>query len=197
MMRHLITFPIVAAFVVSCSPSVNTSQNNYLRSYAPSQQRLHHSDPVAQSFWDGDSVSGAPLIRIIRAEQKAYFYKSGQLVGVSSISTGKEGHGTPAGNFKISQKNADHRSSIYGVFKDPATGKVVDDDVDIRTDKVPPGLIYEAAPMLNFMRFNGGVGMHTGYLPGYAASHGCVRMPAHMSKHFFDNVQVGTPVIVE
>jgi lipoprotein-anchoring transpeptidase ErfK/SrfK len=48
-----------------------------------------------------------------------------------------------------------------------------------------------------FMRFNGAVGMHTGYLPGYAASHGCVRMPHHMAGKFFDNVEVGTLVIVE
>jgi lipoprotein-anchoring transpeptidase ErfK/SrfK len=42
-----------------------------------------------------------------------------------------------------------------------------------------------------------GVGMHTGYLPGYAASHGCIRMPHYMSTKFFENVKVGTPVIVE
>jgi lipoprotein-anchoring transpeptidase ErfK/SrfK len=47
------------------------------------------------------------------------------------------------------------------------------------------------------MRFNGGIGMHTGYLPGYAASHGCVRMPHHMSEKFFENVALGTPVIVQ
>jgi len=39
--------------------------------------------------------------------------------------------------------------------------------------------------------------MHTGYLPGYAASHGCVRMPDHMARKFFENAEVGTPVIVE
>ena len=73
----------------------------------------------------------------------------------------------------------------------------INDNVDIRVDKIPPGAIYYAAPMPNFMRFTGGIGMHTGYLPGYAASHGCIRMPHQMSEKFFENVSVGTPVIVE
>jgi lipoprotein-anchoring transpeptidase ErfK/SrfK len=95
------------------------------------------------------------------------------------------------------QKSKDHKSSIYGVFKDKATGQTINDNVDIRVDKIPPGAVYYSAPMPNFMRFNGGIGMHTGYLPGYAASHGCIRMPHHMSEKFFANVEIGTPVIVE
>ena len=51
--------------------------------------------------------------------------------------------------------------------------------------------------MPNFMRFNGGVGMHTGFLPGYPASHGCVRMPDHMARVFFENAEIGTPVVVD
>ena len=84
------------------------------------------------------------------------------------------------------------------MFKDKVTGQMVDDNVDIREHKeVPEGLVYYAAPMPNFMRFHRGIGMHTGYLPGYAASHGCIRMPHHMSEKFFENVEIGTPVIVE
>jgi lipoprotein-anchoring transpeptidase ErfK/SrfK len=116
---------------------------------------------------------------------------------MSKISSGNEDHSTPPGRYKITQKNKDHKSSVYGVFKDKATGMTTNDNVDIRVDKVPPGQVYYAAPMPNFMRFNGGIGMHTGYLPGYAASHGCIRMPDHMAEHFFNNVEVGTPVIVE
>ena len=74
---------------------------------------------------------------------------------------------------------------------------MVNDNVDIRVDKIPPGCIYYPAPMLNFLRFNGGIGMHTGYLPGYAASHGCIRMPDAIAAKFFENAQLGTPVIVE
>lgn len=160
----------------------------------------HHPDPAIPddvSYWDGDGITGSPLIRINRKEQKAYFYKSGTLVGVSRISSGKEDTGTPAGTYRISQKSKDHKSSLYGVIKDEATGEMINDNADFRVDKVLSGQVKYHAPMPNFMRFNGGIGMHTGYLPGYAASHGCVRMPHHMSEKFFENVSVGTPVIVQ
>lgn len=160
----------------------------------------HHKPPAIPddvSYWDGDGVSGKPLIRINRTQQKAYFYKGSVLVGVSRISSGDEDHGTPNGTYRITQKEKDHRSSVYGIFRDKTTGQTVNDDVDLRRDKVPPGAEYVGAPMPNFMRFAGGVGMHTGFLPGYAASHGCVRMPHQMAEKFFENVSVGTPVIVE
>lgn len=166
----------------------------------PASGGPHHPAPAIPddvSYWDGDDVKGAPLIRINRGEQKAYFYKSSTLVGVSRISSGKEDTGTPAGAYKVTQKSKDHKSSMYGVIKDRSTGQTVNDNADNRIDKVKPGQIFYNAPMPNFMRFNGGIGMHTGFLPGYAASHGCVRMPHHMSEKFFENVQVGTPVIVE
>ncbi len=160
----------------------------------------HHPPPAIPddiSYWDGDGAQGSPLIRINRGQQKAFFYKGGVLVGVSKISSGSEDHGTPPGRYKITQKNMDHKSSAYGVFKDRSTGQTINDSVDIRVDKVPPNAVFYNAPMPNFMRFNAGIGMHTGYLPGYAASHGCIRMPHHMSEKFFENVVVGTPVIVE
>jgi len=160
----------------------------------------HHPPPAIPddiSFWDGDGAPGSPLIKINRGQQKAFFYKGGVLVGVSKISSGSEDHGTPPGTYKITQKSKDHKSSAYGVFKDNTTGETVNDSVDIRLDKVPPNATFYNAPMPNFMRFNHGIGMHTGYLPGYAASHGCIRMPHHMSEKFFANVVLGTPVVVE
>ena len=48
-----------------------------------------------------------------------------------------------------------------------------------------------------FLRFNGGIGMHAGFLPGFPASHGCVRMPAQMAERFFQHAPLGTPVTVE
>lgn len=160
----------------------------------------HHPPPAIHddiSYWDGDGSTGSPLIKINRGQQKAFFYKGSELVGISKISSGTEDHATPPGRYKIIQKSKDHKSSIYGVFKDNATGETINDNVDIRVDKVPPGASFHAAPMPNFMRFTGGIGMHTGYLPGYAASHGCIRMPHQMSEKFFENVELGTPVIVE
>ena len=149
------------------------------------------------SYWDGEAATGPPLVRINRSQQKAWFYKGGVLVGISKISSGKEDHPTPPGRYKIIEKDKDHKSTVYGCFKDKVTGQMINDNVDIRVDKIPPGAVYYPAPMPNFMRITDGVGMHTGYLPGYAASHGCIRMPHQMSEKFFENVVVGTPVIIE
>ena len=195
----------LAALVLSSCDFGGPQRSEYLAGVGGPVHRQtsggpHHPPPAIPddvSYWDGDGAIGSPLIKINRAQQKAFFYKGSILVGVSRISSGTEDHGTPRGNYKISQKNKDHVSSIYGVFKSKATGATTNDDVDIRVDKVPPGEVFYNAPMPNFMRFNGGIGMHTGFLPGYAASHGCIRMPHHMSEHFFENVQMGTPVIVE
>lgn len=149
------------------------------------------------SYWDGDHVSGPPRIRISISEQKAYFYKGNELVGVSLLSTGREGFDTPTGSFKIQQKNKDHVSSVYGDYIDAVTREPIKKDIDRRIDKMPKGAIYDGARMPYFMRIHGGVGMHEGFLPGYAASHGCIRMPGFMAEAFFRNVDVGTPVTVE
>lgn len=197
---------VAAGFgLTACESMLNDGQSGYMAGigkpiHQPVSNGPHHSAPAIPddiSYWDGDDVVGSPSIRINRKEQKAKFYIGGVLVGVSKISSGSEDHPTPAGRYKITQKSKDHKSSIYGVFKDLETGHMLNDNVDIRVDKLPEGAIYYAAPMPNFMRFHGGIGMHTGYLPGYAASHGCIRMPHHMSEKFFENVEVGTPVIVE
>jgi len=148
------------------------------------------------SYWDGDAATGAPSIRINLTEQRAYFYKGGELVGISVISSGREGFGTTTGNFKIIQKNRDHKSNLYGDYVDAQTGAVVKKDVDTSKDKRPPGTVFDGAKMPFFMRIVGGIGMHEGFLPGYPASHGCIRMPGFMAEHFFNNVEKGTPVTV-
>ncbi len=148
------------------------------------------------SYWDGDHVPGAPRVRINLSEQKAFFFKGDQLVGISLISTGREGFQTPGGEFKIQQKNKDHVSSVFGDYVDAATGAVVKKDIDRRVDPMPRGAKYDGAKMPFFMRINGGVGMHAGFLPGYPASHGCIRMPMFMAEAFFRNVSVGTPISI-
>lgn len=201
-----LSVPVISCFALVACELGGPQKSGYMAGVGGPvhQQQVsngpHHPPPAIPddiSYWDGDGVQGSPLIRINRAQQKAFFYKGGVLVGVSKISSGTEGHDTPAGRFKIIQKSKDHKSSLYGVFKDRTTGMTTNDNVDVRVDKPKPNEVYYAAPMPNFMRFSGGIGMHTGYLPGYAASHGCIRMPHHMSEKFFENVEVGTPVIVE
>ncbi len=159
----------------------------------PREHKRANYDDV--SYWDGNGVSGSPSIQINVGEQRAYFYKGGELVGVSVLSTGREGYDTPIGSYKIIQKDINHKSSVYGDYVD-RDGNVLQKDIDNRVDPKPPGAIYDGAKMPFFMRITGGVGMHEGFLPGYAASHGCIRMPGFMAQKFFENVSVGTPVVV-
>ena len=147
------------------------------------------------SYWDGDNVSGKPSIRISLREQRAYFYKSGVLVGVSQLSTGQEGLNTPSGRFSIIQKDANHASNLFGDYVDSA-GNVVVPNVDVTKDPKPKGAHFRGTPMPYFMRIVSGTGLHAGYLPGYPASHGCIRMPEFMAENFFKSVSLGTPVTI-
>jgi hypothetical protein len=147
------------------------------------------------SYWDGDSVSGSPSVKISLGEQRAYFYKGNVLVGVSQLSTGREGLNTPLGHYKIIQKDKDHVSSLFGDYVDSA-GNVVVPNVDVTKDPKPPGAHFRGTPMPYFMRIVSGTGMHAGYLPGYPASHGCIRMPEFMAEDFFKSVSLGTPVTI-
>lgn len=141
--------------------------------------------------------SGAPSIRISLSEQKAYFYKGGHLVGVSLVSSGKRGFSTSPGKFRVLAKRPNHRSTIYGSYVDRNTGRVVKADVDTRKHRRPPGTYYRGAKMNYYIRFNGGIGLHaSGHVPRYPASHGCVRMPPHMARKFFQYARVGMPVTV-
>src|SRR6478672_7791954 len=147
------------------------------------------------SYWDGDSVNGSPSVKISLGEQRAYFYKGGELVAVSQLSTVREGLNTPLCHFKITQKDKDHVSSLFGDYVDSG-GNVVVPNVDVTKDPKPPGAHFRGTPMPYFMRIVSGTGMHAGYLPGYPASHGCIRMPEFMAQNFFRSVSVGTPVTI-
>jgi hypothetical protein len=115
-----------------------------------------------------DSSVRINYIVVSLAEQRLYAYQDNQLVAWSNCSTGKAGHATPVGSFKITQKHIDHYSSLYN-----------------------------NAPMPYFMRLtDDGVGMHAGQLPGYAASHGCIRLPMGMVKELYQHTASGTRVQV-
>jgi len=192
----LISATSIALFLVGCDgddPTVARSQ--YLGGVYGNQPVSSSAPQDSVSYWDGDGSSGKPSIKISLGEQKAYFYKSGQLVGISQLSTGREGMGTTTGSFKIIQKDQNHVCSQFGDYVDSADTVVVA-NVDVGKDPKPPGTHFKGAPMPYFMRIVGGTGLHAGYLPGYPASHGCIRMPEFMAENFFRNVSVGTPVTV-
>jgi lipoprotein-anchoring transpeptidase ErfK/SrfK len=135
-------------------------------------------------------------VRISLPKQRAYLMIGEEIVADSPISSGKSGHSTPRGHFTVMEKDPDHRSNLYGDFVD-RNGRVVRAGISARIDSAPSGTHYVGAPMWWFMRLTGeGVGMHVGILPGYPASHGCIRMPSDGAKLFYDHVRIGTPVDV-
>jgi lipoprotein-anchoring transpeptidase ErfK/SrfK len=138
--------------------------------------------------------AGKVAILIDLADQHAYLFQGGQVVLTAPVSTGREGYDTPAGRYKVIQKDLYHRSSIYGAYE--RDGLIVKENVDVRKDRRPPDSIFVGAPMPYFLRIVGGVGLHAGYLPGYPASHGCIRMPESKAKRFYAAARVGTPVTV-
>ncbi|HEX4640551.1 MAG TPA: L,D-transpeptidase family protein, partial [Chthoniobacterales bacterium] len=127
-------------------------------------------------YWNGDGVPGSPKLVVSISEQRAYFFKGKNLVGESTVSTGKPGFGTPPGQYTVLSKDATHVSTVFGDYVDDA-GNVVKSNIDSRKDPRPKGAHYDGARMPYAMFFRGGYAMHQGYVPPYAASHGCIRIP--------------------
>jgi hypothetical protein len=119
--------------------------------------------------WHPEIAPQGPIVVIVSlTEQLAYVYRNGVVIGVATVSTGKKGHETPTGVFTILQKHADHYSSIY-----------------------------DAAPMPYMQRLTwSGVALHAGRLPGYPASHGCVRMPYEFARLLYAESSTGITVVV-
>ena len=112
--------------------------------------------------------SGPLLLTIDLTAQRVMVYRDGTLVAASSISTGSAGRETPTGVFTILEKKVMHRSSTY-------------DD----------------APMPFMQRLTSkGIAIHAGDLPGYPASHGCIRLPNEFAKQLYGITEVGTPVMI-
>jgi lipoprotein-anchoring transpeptidase ErfK/SrfK len=101
-------------------------------------------------------------------EQKAYVMRGGEVVATSPVSTGKRGHETPVGTFRVLQKKVHHRSSKY-----------------------------DNAPMPYMQRLtNYGIALHAGRLPGYPASHGCIRLPSGFARKLYAMTDHGTTVTI-
>lgn len=104
-------------------------------------------------------------VMITLSQQKAILYRDGQAIDSTSVSTGRKGYRTPTGTFVITNKHRSWTSTIYKV----------------------------AMPW--FMRLNcGSIGMHAGNVPGYPASHGCIRLPSSKAKAFFGVLRQGDVV---
>ena len=122
-----------------------------------------------QYLWSPAVAPAGPVLLIVNLKvQRANVYRNGVLIGVSTISSGKKGHETPTGIFTVLQKRIDHKSNIY-----------------------------DSAPMPYMQRLTWtGIALHAGHLPGYPASHGCVRMPMAFAKLLYSATKLGMTVVV-
>jgi lipoprotein-anchoring transpeptidase ErfK/SrfK len=128
--------------------------------------------------------------------QRAYLMIGQQIAADGPISSGKRGHSSPTGHLHVLEKDPNHHSNLYGDFVD-RSGRIVRAGVSARIDAAPSGTHFEGAAMKWFLRLTeDGVGMHIGILPGYPASHGCIRQSSEGAKLFYDHAKVGTFVDV-
>ncbi len=171
---------------------VYSSKTPVVRQYTL-QERVRYQ--LWNYVWKPDPNQPITRIEVRIGEQKVYVYQGDRIAGISPITTGKPGHDTPTGHYTILVKDIDHKSNLYGVFVD-ANGYVVDGNAEVGQTP-PPGTAYDSADMPYYLRIrDDGVGLHAGYLPGYPASHGCIRQPHAFAELLFSNVSVGTPVDV-
>ncbi|MBB3228638.1 hypothetical protein FHW69_003280 [Luteibacter sp. Sphag1AF] len=120
-------------------------------------------------IWGADGKVKGPMAVIVSlTEQRAYAYQNGILVGVATVSTGREGYRTPTGVFTILQKDKDHRSNKYNNAPMPYQQRLTWD----------------------------GVALHAGGVPGYPESHGCVHLPTGFARALFDATPRGMTVVV-
>ena len=176
---------LVALIICSCE--------EYPEPYAAGAGFYPRAAPAG--WWHDEGASGKPKIVVRIGEQKAYFYKGKTLVGWTTVSTGKPGFGTPPGHYTVVSKDVDHVSTAFGDYVD-GSGNVVRSNIDSRKDHQPKGTHFDGARMPYAMFFRSGYAMHQGYVPPFAASHGCIRIPKGMASQFFEHAPVGTPVTV-
>lgn len=154
----------------------------------------------SRDMWRGRALEqynpGKSRVEILLAEQRGRLYINGEIAMDFPVCSGRiGGHETPRGSFRITEKELDHRSSIYGSFVD-ANESVVKRQVT-SNQKPPAGAHFQGTSMPYWMRFNGAVGIHVGSVYRTEASHGCVRVPPEACSILFEKLAVGSQVIVK
>ncbi|WP_240500039.1 L,D-transpeptidase [Sphingomonas montana] len=156
-MPALMAASLMSAGVVAQTPPV-----------AVADGRIEGLKP-GEYLWVPEIAPAGPVTIIVSLKtQKAYAYRNGVAIGVSTVSTGMETHTTPTGVFTVLQKDADHVSNLYQ---------------------------DAAMPFMQRLTW-GGIAMHAGNLPGYPASHGCIRMPLAFAKLLFGLTRTGITVVI-
>jgi lipoprotein-anchoring transpeptidase ErfK/SrfK len=188
---------LAGSFVLRADDNSSRRSEHSYSSKGPVLRQYSLQDRVRYQLWNynwrPDPTEPITRVEIRLGEQHVYVYQGDNVAADSPVTTGKPGHETPPGHYQVLVKDIDHKSNLYGVFLD-ANGNVVDGNASVGM-KPPSNSVYDAADMPYYMRLrDDGVGMHAGYLPGYAASHGCIRLPHAFAELLFSNISVGTPV---
>jgi len=182
---------VVSAALLTALPSCNTRAKRL-----EAEKAAQEAAKPKLYDWRGEDLEGDAAIEISLSDQKAYITIGGQDAGWTYLASGRDGHLSPKGNFKIIEKIEDKHSNRYGVIVN-SEGNIVDGDATAGREPIPPGGRFQGAPMPYWMRLtNYGVGLHAGPIPnpGHPASHGCIRLPREMAEILFDVVEIGTPV---
>jgi hypothetical protein len=122
-----------------------------------------------QYVWAPGVAPNGPMLLVVNlATQRATLFRNGVPIGATTISTGRPGYRTPTGVFTILQKQVEHHSTTY-----------------------------DNAPMPYMQRLTWrGVALHAGQLPGYPASHGCIRLPSGFAKLLYGVTKLGMTVLI-
>lgn len=135
---------------------------------APKKGPVDRLKPGQYVWIPQDRYEGPMKIVVVLDTQRVYVFQNDKLIGFSTISSGKKGKETPIGAFNILQKNIDHKSNLYS-----------------------------NAPMPYMQRLTwDGIAIHGGHLPGYPASHGCIRLPLPFAKSLFAITKLDQEVVV-
>lgn len=124
---------------------------------------------AGEFLWAPQVAPEGPVLLVVSlATQRAVIYRNGIPIGITTVSTGRPGHVTPTGVFTVLQRQVEHYSSLYN-----------------------------SAPMPYMQRITwGGVALHGGNLPGYPASHGCIRLPQEFARQLYGVTRLGMTVVI-
>lgn len=198
-------------FLTSCAikpkidPNISKTDEKYVNPYEPGTYEHFKAEkkyPKTKDVWTNTQLlpktdQSNSWLKIDLKTQRSLLMKGEEVVLDYPISSGTKSRPTPVGDYKILEKIIDKRSNLYGKILD-AEGNVVNSNADARTDLPPEGGKFLGAPMKYWMRLtNDGVGHHIGNLPGYPASHACIRGPWKTMPVVYSKMKVGSRVLVE
>lgn len=191
---------VMLCLLVSCetgpkhtTTSMWASQHQEFRAKPGWKRQVFVNPPVMEQLNVGNCK-----VKVSLADQRGFLLLNGEHIAMDfPVATGTRDFRTPTGMYSILDKKVDHASNLYGKFVDKETGSVVKRDASVREDELPEGAKFVGASMPNWMRLtNSGIGMHIGYVPGYPASHGCIRVVRPAMERLFPVCKRGTEVVV-